>query len=266
MEEGSFRTFMILHIKLSRTAKALSAWARRLIPHGKLSAAIARELSTAIAREFIAQLESAQESHALSEEEMQLCKHLKRLLGLASIQQSRARQKSRLTWLKLGLGDANTRYFQAMASVRKKKMFIASFLAGLQMATSQGDRHNLVFNHYKNRIGSGFQRRYSINFQTIGWPPHQLQHLEAPFSENEVLATIKSMPNEKAPSLDGFIGAFFSSCWGIIKTEIMHGCNFPRLCDESIGFSVPEPGLSDPHFEESKHKLLWQDHFKVVGK
>jgi hypothetical protein len=75
---------MILHIKLSRTANALSAWARKLIPQGKLAAAVAREVIT--------QLESAQESRALSGEVVQLCKHLKkRLLGLAAIERSRAR-------------------------------------------------------------------------------------------------------------------------------------------------------------------------------
>jgi hypothetical protein len=90
------------------------------------------------------------------------------------------------------LGDADTKYFQAIASVCKKKIFIASLLARSQMATNQMDKLDLVFDHYKNHIGGGSQRRYTINFQSLGWQPHQLHHLEAPFSENEVLVTIKS--------------------------------------------------------------------------
>jgi hypothetical protein len=109
-----------------------------------------------VAREVIAQLESVQEGRALSGEEVQLCKHLKkRLLGLVAIERSRARQKSRLTWMKLG--DTNTKYFQAIASARKKKIFIESLLAGSQMAINQLDKHNFVFNHYKNHIGAGSQ-------------------------------------------------------------------------------------------------------------
>jgi hypothetical protein len=67
---ATYNAFMILHIKLSRTTNALSAWARKLIPQGKLT--------TTVAREVIAQLESAQESRALYGEEVQLCKHLKK--------------------------------------------------------------------------------------------------------------------------------------------------------------------------------------------
>jgi hypothetical protein len=32
---------------------------------------------------------------------------------------------------------------------------------------------------------------------------------------------IKEAPKEKGPGPDGFIGVFFSLCWGIIKQELM---------------------------------------------
>jgi hypothetical protein len=74
---------MLLHIKLTRTAKALAICARKLIPQGKIAASICREA--------IAQLESAQEHKELSEEVLLLCKLLKnRILGLAAIGRSRA--------------------------------------------------------------------------------------------------------------------------------------------------------------------------------
>jgi hypothetical protein len=106
---------LTLHIKLARTAKALSAWSKKLIPMGKLAGHICREV--------IAQLDIAQESRALSEDEIQLRKLLKHmLLGLAAIDRSRARQKSRLTWLKKG--DTNTKYFHTMANIRKTRNYI----------------------------------------------------------------------------------------------------------------------------------------------
>jgi hypothetical protein len=123
------------------------------------------------------------------------------------------------------LDEAGRRQHKVLPSdskrLQEENFHCLSLSAGSQMVTNQMDKHSLVFNHYKNHIGAGSQRRYTINFQSLGWQPQQLLHLETPFSENEVLATIKSMTKEKAPGLEGFIGAFFSSCWGIIKLDIM---------------------------------------------
>jgi hypothetical protein len=68
-----------LHIKLSRTAKALKVWARTLIPQGRIIMYVYREV--------IDQLERAQEARLLSEGERNLLKLLKvRLIGLAAIE------------------------------------------------------------------------------------------------------------------------------------------------------------------------------------
>jgi hypothetical protein len=48
-----------------------------------------------------------------------------------------------------------------------------------------------------------------------------LEDLGESFSEFEVLAAIKSMPSDKAPSLDGFMGAFYKACWQTIKHDVM---------------------------------------------
>jgi hypothetical protein len=90
---------MSLHIKLSRTAKALASWDIKQIPLGKLTAIICRE---------IAQLDKIQEDRILSAEETQLKKLLKsRILDLAAIERSRAKQRSRINWIREG--DANTK-------------------------------------------------------------------------------------------------------------------------------------------------------------
>jgi hypothetical protein len=51
-----------LHIKLARTSKAMSSWAKQLIPLGKLTVAICHEI--------IAQLDNAQENMMLSTKEL----------------------------------------------------------------------------------------------------------------------------------------------------------------------------------------------------
>jgi hypothetical protein len=70
-------------------------------------------------------MERVQKSRAWTTEERNMIRHLKtRILGLASIERSRAQQRPGLTWLKLG--DANIKFFHLAANGRKKKNFIRS--------------------------------------------------------------------------------------------------------------------------------------------
>jgi hypothetical protein len=79
----------------------------------------------AICREVIAQLDKAQEFRILTAGERDLNHKFKmRLLGLAATEKSRARQKSRLTWMRKG--DTNTRFFHIMANNMRKNNFIHS--------------------------------------------------------------------------------------------------------------------------------------------
>jgi hypothetical protein len=81
----SHNPMMGLHIRLMRTAKALAIWARRQVPQGKLAVTISREI--------IRELEGAQETRLLSNDEQELFGLLKRwLLGLTAIERSRARK------------------------------------------------------------------------------------------------------------------------------------------------------------------------------
>jgi hypothetical protein len=165
-------------------------------------------------------VDKAHEFRNLSSEELQLKKLLKtRVLGLAAIERSRAKQKSRLTWIREG--DANTRFFHAMASSRRRNNHIALLTNGSEVATTQSDKHQLIFQHFQNHIGSCPPRSLGINFTELGWLPQQLHHLELPFTEQEVDKTIKSLPKQKSPGPNGYIGIFFKTCWNIIKDDIM---------------------------------------------
>jgi hypothetical protein len=74
----------------------------------------------AITKEIILQLELAQESRTLTAQELELKCHLKiRSMRLAGIENSRMRQRSKLTYIRCG--DANTKLFHLKANARKKE-------------------------------------------------------------------------------------------------------------------------------------------------
>jgi hypothetical protein len=116
---------------------------------------------------------------------MALHKHLKnRILGLAAIEKSRARQKSRITWMRKE--DANTKYFQIMANIRKQKNHIHALQIGNSVAITQIQKHATIYNHFLDHIGTHIPRTCHLNFNDIGWKPRDLQYLDQPFSKQEV--------------------------------------------------------------------------------
>lgn len=94
--------FRRLDTLLRNTARELQSWSQRSI--GLIN------LQILVAREVILRLDQAQETRLLSAEELSLRKEMKlRSLGLASLQRTIVRMRSRITWIKEG--DACTRFF-----------------------------------------------------------------------------------------------------------------------------------------------------------
>ena len=49
----------------------------------------------------------------------------------------------------------------------------------------------------------------------------EAESLEQPFTEEEIHAALMGMNGDKAPNPDGFIVAFWQSCWDFVKEEIV---------------------------------------------
>jgi vacuolar-type H+-ATPase subunit B/Vma2 len=106
------------------------------------------------------------------------------LLGLASLERTIARQRSRMRWLQEG--DANTRLFHAVANGRRTKNFIAAVTVGDEIVTEQ-DRKLAVFSEaYQGLLGTLQNRNHSLNFDFLQLPATDLSGLEMIFTEEEV--------------------------------------------------------------------------------
>jgi hypothetical protein len=101
-----------LNTKLARVTKGIRRWRKEKVGETRLQLAIVKEV--------LLQLEAAQETRRLTSQETELRRRLKaRNTGLAAIEKSRIRQRSRLVYIRYG--DTNTKFFHIRASTRLRK-------------------------------------------------------------------------------------------------------------------------------------------------
>jgi hypothetical protein len=200
-----------MHVKLIRTAKALKMWRRQSLGNLPLRLEIAKRLLL---------MDVEQEQRPLSQDELVFRRYLKaKTVDLAALIRSRARQHSRLTWIRNG--DACTKFFMLHASNRRRKLFILSLKVDTGLATTQQHKQEVVFNHFVSLLGRTQTRLVALNWSHLGYERQDLNNLEDLFEEDEIKKVIIQLPNEKAPSPNGFIGLFYKKCWPIIRVDLL---------------------------------------------
>jgi hypothetical protein len=182
-----------LHIKLARTAKALKKWEKNNTRNIKMQLAIIKEV--------IWQLDQAQERRNLSQSEYAIRDRLKEIyLGLLAMERVRARQRSRMTNIKHD--GANTKLFYLRAITHE-------------------DKEREIARHFEELLRSKHHRAFSLNWEELNYPTFNLTELEADISRKEVKSAILEMPKVNAPGPDGFLGAFYSSCWATVQRDVV---------------------------------------------
>jgi mannosylglycoprotein endo-beta-mannosidase len=130
----------------------LRKWSSQSIGDLKLRAAITSEL--------IRGLDSAMDRRNLTEPERRFRNSLKlNLLGIAALQRSHWRQRSRMAWLKEG--DANTGFFHAKASAKRRKRLVLSFRKNDQIITGHDEKMEYIHEYFMSMIGTRNQRTHT---------------------------------------------------------------------------------------------------------
>jgi len=162
----------------------------------------------------------AQDIRDLSSEENWLRRKLKQhCLSLASLERTIARLRSRVRYLKDG--DANTSFFHKQASFSRRKNFIYKLRDGERVVTSQEEKHQVLFDYFDGVLGTAVPRTATLDLSAFHRSGLDLSALDAPFTEEEIWATIRSLPADRAPGPDGYTGKFYKTCWPIIKTDFI---------------------------------------------
>jgi hypothetical protein len=86
--------------------------------------------------------------------------------------------------------------------------------------TEHSDKEKLIFETYKQRLGTCSTPTMQFDLEDLIEPTPGLQELSIPFTKEEIDIVVKSMPADKAPGPDGFNGQFLKACWSIIKEDI----------------------------------------------
>lgn len=221
----------LITAKLKRLRKKLREW------HASMAS-----LKTLIVnvRETILFLEILVDYRDLGLFEWNFKKLLERhLLNLLDKQRQYWQQRGNVNWVKLG--DASTHFFHANATIRHRNNLITELVTGENITVNwHSEKELLLWEEYKHRLGENDFRGFIVNINELIQRNGNLQHLEAPFSNEEIDRIIKGLPNFKSPGPDGFNNEFLKGSWATIKQDFYELCyNFHNnnCCLQSINSS-----------------------------
>lgn len=145
--------------------------------------------------ELIYRLDVEMEERGLTKEEHIFRKQMKMLcLGIAALQRTMWRQRSRIQWLKEG--DANTKFFHIKANARRRKNTITT----LSMTEYNGDatvlqetKEDYAWQFYTNLIGTKQQREFTLTLSNLPIQQVNMPQLADDFSVDEIKKAVFEM-------------------------------------------------------------------------
>jgi hypothetical protein len=218
--------------KFKRARKVIHGWQKSLPNLAKLI----------VKTELIIQLmDFIEESRDLTIQEWNFKNSLvQHLQGLLSNQRSYWKQRGQIKWA--SLGDAGTKFFHANATSKHRHNSILSLSCDNgSVVFSHKDKEEVLFQAFKNRLGSSQPTSMVFNLSELIQPAHNLSTLDFPFSRSEIDQIIRNLPSNKSLGPDGFNTDFVKKCWSVIASD------FFELCDKFYEGSICLESINDSY-------------------
>lgn len=142
---------------------------------------------------------------------------------LCKDEESFYKQKSRVNWLTLG--DRNTSFFHKTIMHRKHRNQIIS------LTDDEGNEINgkkemgeLAAEHFKGLLNGRFEMESTDRIFPSPISNDLQREISSPIMDEEIKTTLFSIPNNKAPGLDGFSAIFFQRMLGYCGGRLQ-GCH-----------------------------------------
>jgi hypothetical protein len=83
------------------------------------------------------------------------------------------------------------------------------------------DKEQEIARHFGELLRTKHHMAFSLNWEELNCPSFNLADLEVDIIGEEVERAVVDMPKENAPGPDGFIGAFYSTCWATVQSDLI---------------------------------------------
>jgi hypothetical protein len=90
-----------------------------------------------------------------------------------------------------------------------------------QVLVTEESKAQAFFNFFEDVLGTPPMCACSVDLQTLGLTNFNLLELTERFTKVVIWAVIRSLPPDKAPEPDGFMGRFLKATWLIIRADFM---------------------------------------------
>ncbi|GAV65841.1 LOW QUALITY PROTEIN: hypothetical protein CFOL_v3_09355, partial [Cephalotus follicularis] len=138
-------------------------------------------------------------------------------------EESFLKQKSRITWLKLG--DSNSKFFhRSVTSLHHRNHIDRLQKPDGSWACTQTEVEQVAVDHFRGFLG--VQAPHAVSNLTLRSYRRHKKFCWAGETDEEIRDAFWALHPEKAPGSDGFNGFFFRSVWGIVGKELIAACRF----------------------------------------